>query len=150
MLTRPSLLLLALPLIAAAPVPFEHWSASALKAYDRKLAAKPQPATEELGSYPMHSAVMRRRATSSESELHQHAADWVVVQSGSATLLLGGSIPNGNTTSPGELRGITISGGTRQRLTPGEFVHVPAGTPHQFLLEKGETITYFALKVQGQ
>jgi ferric-dicitrate binding protein FerR (iron transport regulator) len=150
MLTRPSLLLLALPLIAAAPASFEHWSATALQAYDQKLAAKPQPATEELGSYPMHSAVMRRRVTSSESELHQHAADWVVVENGSATLLLGGKIPNGKTTAPGELRGVTIEGGTRQRLTPGDIVHVPAGTPHQFLLEKGETITYFALKVQGQ
>jgi hypothetical protein len=150
MLSRPSFLLFALPLIAAAPAPFEHWSADALKAYDQKLAIKPQPATEELGVYPLQSAVMRRRASSAESELHMHASDWVVVQTGSATFLLGGKIPHGKTISPGEVRGTTIEGGVRQRLAPGDIVHVPAGTPHQFLLEKGESITYFALKVLGQ
>ena len=150
MLTRLPFLLFALPLIAAAPAPFQYWSAGVLKAYDQKLASKPQPATEELGVYPLQSAVMRRRASSAESELHMHAADWVVVQTGSATFLLGGTIPNGKTISPGEVRGSTIEGGVRQRLAPGDIVHVPAGTPHQFLLTKGESITYFALKVLSQ
>lgn len=146
---RTSLLLFVLPLIAAAPAPFEHWSAATLKSYDEKFAGQ-EVAAQQLGSYPLQAAVVRHREASAGAEAHQHAADWLVIQTGAGTLLLGGTIANAKTESPGELRGEAIVGGTRQSLAPGDIVFVPAGTPHQFLLEKGQKITYFALKVQGQ
>jgi quercetin dioxygenase-like cupin family protein len=35
-------------------------------------------------------------------------------------------------------------------LSTGDIVHIPAGTPHQLLLDKGKPFTYFVVKVTGQ
>jgi len=44
--------------------------------------------------------------------------------------------------------GGTIQGGMRQRVAPGDFVHIPAKTPHAMLIEPGKQITYFIFKVK--
>ena len=49
--------------------------------------------------------------------------------------------------TPGEWRGGTARGATRQRIGAGDVVTIPAGTPHQFILSPGEQITYIAFKV---
>ena len=55
---------------------------------------------------------------------------------------------NPQTQKPGEIRGTSIEGGERHRLGAGDIIHLPAGTPHQLLVEEGKPIVYFVIKVK--
>jgi mannose-6-phosphate isomerase-like protein (cupin superfamily) len=70
------------------------------------------------------------------------------VLAGTATLVTGGVVAGARTVAPGETRGTSIDGGTRQKLRAGDLIHVPAGTPHQMLLAGDETITSLVMKMQ--
>ena len=63
-------------------------------------------------------------------------------------VLTGGSLVEQKTTGPGEIRGKSVEGGSRQELRAGDVVHIPAGMPHQMLVSDGESITYFVVKVE--
>ena len=63
-------------------------------------------------------------------------------------MLTGGQLVDQKTTAPGEIRGKSVQGGTRQELKAGDVVHIPAGMPHQMLLSDGDTVTYFVVKVE--
>jgi mannose-6-phosphate isomerase-like protein (cupin superfamily) len=69
------------------------------------------------------------------------------VISGSCTLVTGGTIPGQHVTQPHEIRGASISGGKKRRIGPGDFLTIPAGVPHQMLLDPGTEITYAVVKV---
>jgi mannose-6-phosphate isomerase-like protein (cupin superfamily) len=79
-------------------------------------------------------------------EQHDDWNDVFVVQSGEATLLTGGQIKGGKQTGPGETLGGEIVGGQRQRLGRDDMSIVPAGTPHQFVVEAGGPILYVTIK----
>ena len=71
-----------------------------------------------------------------------------MVVSGTATLVVGGTMPGSKPTAPGEVRAPSVEGGERQKIAPGDILHIPAKTPHQVLLDPGTQITYFTLKVK--
>jgi mannose-6-phosphate isomerase-like protein (cupin superfamily) len=140
--------LVATHLFAAGPI--QIWTPADLKTSAAQLAAGPDAANialKTLGSYGSHSISLVRRARSGEAELHKTKADLMVIEEGSATLLVGGSIPDGHVTLPNEIRGKTIQGGELRKVSPGDIIRIPAGTPHQFLLEPGRTVAYFAVKL---
>lgn len=107
-------------------------------------------ADKALGRYSNHYFLLAKRERTGSSELHEHEADVFVVQSGAATIITGGKIVKGKATKPGEIRGTGIEGGERHPLAKGDVIHIPAGTPHQLLLTKGEPFVYFVVKVTGQ
>jgi mannose-6-phosphate isomerase-like protein (cupin superfamily) len=148
------LLLLTLsPLEAADPQGFGYWTGEALKGFEQKLAPKIDAlmvATEEMASYGNHSLVVVHREGSGEAEVHESLADIFVVQSGEATLLVGGKLIGGKNTDPGEIRGSGIKGGEKRPLAAGDMVHIPAGMPHQVSLEKGRQLTYVIVKVSAK
>jgi translation initiation factor IF-1 len=72
-----------------------------------------------------------------------------VVQSGSATLIVGGTMVGAETTEPHEKRNGTIQGGIRRRLSAGDVVRIAPKTPHQLLLDGAHEFTYFVIKVKG-
>jgi mannose-6-phosphate isomerase-like protein (cupin superfamily) len=82
--------------------------------------------------------------------LHENQADLIVVQSGHATIIVGGKILEGKTTAPNEIRGTSIEGGERQSLKAGDVLHVAPKTPHQVLLDPGQTLDYIVLKVDSR
>jgi len=141
----------ALGLIAAEPV--EVWSSADLKASSDRLAAEAQAkniAGNTLGAWGNHSASLWRRAKSGNAELHKTKVDLIVVEDGSATLVTGGSIADAHTTAANEIRGSSISGGVSRKVGPGDIIRIPSGTPHQFVLDKGQSISYFALKLSAR
>ncbi|MGI8744359.1 MAG: cupin domain-containing protein [Bryobacteraceae bacterium] len=143
----------AFPLIAAAPPGFVYWSSAELKGMAHTLAAKADGAkfaSEPLGKFGNHLTMIARRGANGQAELHETDADLFVVQTGSATLVVGGKIPNAKTSAPHEVRGTSIEGGTKRTLGPGDIVHIPARTPHQLQVQDGKEFTYFVLKVSGQ
>ena len=147
-------LLVAAPLMTTAapevPEGFVIWPGGELKVYGTKLAPKMNEgkvATERLATFGNHLAMIAHREGDGEAELHETQVDLFVVQSGEATLVIGGELERARTTAPGELRAPSIKGGSRRALAPGDVVHIPARLPHQLLIPSGKEFTYFVLKV---
>lgn len=130
----------------------DHWSRQQLlerAQHLRELAAQGDgSASETLVKYPHHYTMLAFRNKNGGGELHENFADFFTIVDGHATLVTGGELVDGKTTAPGELRGSSVKGGTRQELKAGDEVHIPAGMPHQMLLGAGETVTYFVVKVE--
>jgi mannose-6-phosphate isomerase-like protein (cupin superfamily) len=144
-------LICVLPVIGAEPAGYKYWSAAELKGFAKTLAPKIDAqkfASERLTDYGNHYTMVAHREGSGLAEFHESEADLFVVSSGTATLVVGGKISNGKTTAPGEIRGPSIDGGTKQKVSAGDVVHIPTKTPHQLLLEPGTQFTYFVLKVK--
>lgn len=95
-----------------------------------------------------YTVIALRRTADGEAEVHAEWDDVMMIQEGAATLLSGGEVSGARQTAPGELRGGRIAGGARRELRPGEVVTVPAGLPHQMLVDAGQSITYLVVKVR--
>ena len=151
--------LLAIPFLLARPeepVPqgFAHWPAASLSRLAQSLhadtAADPHRlAVSQIKDFPNENFILARREADGLPEVHETQVDVILVQSGSATLLVGGTLVNGETVSPHEKRNGTIQGGLRQKLAPGDVVRIPAGMPHQLFLDGAPEITYLVVKVKG-
>ena len=124
------------------------WTGAELKSLSDKIAAKKEKVgIESLAVFKNYQMSVAHRNASGEAELHQTRNDIFYVISGACTLVTGGSIPNSHTTQPHEIRGPAVSGGRKRKLGPGDFLTIPAGTPHQMLLDPGAEITYAVVKV---
>ena len=127
------------------------YSVRELKAAEGKLAQKKAPfASQDLARYGNHYTMLAHREETGSSEVHEHEADIFVIEDGEAVIVTGGKVVNPKTQKPGEIRGSSITGGERHTLATGDIIHIPAGTPHQLLIEKGKPFTYFVVKVTGQ
>jgi mannose-6-phosphate isomerase-like protein (cupin superfamily) len=127
--------MVALPLLWAAPdagVPagFEHGSSAMVEQMDQKLDAT--SATEphrfavlQMSDYANDSVLPVRRKADGPPEWHETHMDVIFVRSGSATLVVGGTLVNGETVAPHEKRNGTMEGGTREKLGPGDVVRIP-------------------------
>jgi len=138
----------------AAPAGFHSWSESALKSMTRTLATKAASdphhlATLQLADYPNDTFLLAHREADGAPELHETQVDAIFVLSGSATLIVGGTLANAETIAPHEKRNGTIEGGARQKLSAGDVVRIPPNTPHQLLLDGGREFTYVVVKVKG-
>ncbi len=153
------LCLLAMPLLAAlpqstAPEGFQHWSSASIQSLVQTLAkdAAADPhhlAAKQLADFPNDLFLLARRESDGQPEWHETQADVFFVQSGSATLVVGGTLVGAETTAPHEKRNGTIQGGFREKLSAGDVVRIPAKTPHQLLLEGAHEFNYFVIKVKG-
>lgn len=103
--------------------------------------------TGQLGKGPNLTYALTHRDSAGGVEAHRDWTDVLVIQTGSATLFSGGTLQGATESSPGEWRGGTIVGGTKQVLRAGDVAVTPAGTPHQMILALGEHVTYIAFKV---
>jgi mannose-6-phosphate isomerase-like protein (cupin superfamily) len=135
---------------AGDPAGFHLWKAPDLKAFATTLAPKmgaSKTATQQLTSFGNYSFMVAHREASGEAEYHAIQADITVIETGEATLIYGGTVVNGKTTAPNEIRGASISGGTEIKLSAGDIVTIPAKTPHQMKVDPGKQVTYFVAKV---
>lgn len=103
--------------------------------------------TAQIGRGPNFTYAITHRDTSGGLERHDAWTDILVIETGSASILSGGVQEGATESSPGEWRGGTARGATRQAIRAGDVITTPAGTPHQMLLAPGEKITYIAFKV---
>ena len=144
------ILMAATALPAGTPKGFEHWKGGDLQAFEKKLSPKinaQKVALQSLGSYGNHSFLVAHREGSGEAELHETQNDVMVIESGEATLVIGGTVVNPKTTAPHEIRGPSIQGGEKVPLVPGDVLHIPVKSAHQVLLESGKQLTYFVVKI---
>jgi mannose-6-phosphate isomerase-like protein (cupin superfamily) len=148
------LLAWTLPAQDAPATGFEQWTAKTLAPIISELAtdAPNDPhhfAVRQLADYPNDGFLLVHRAGDGAVEWHETQADVFLVQSGTATLLLGGRLMNGETVGPHEKRNGTIVGGMRRRMSAGDVVRIPPRVPHQVLLEGAPAFDYFVVKVKG-
>jgi len=132
--------------------PATVWSAATLDTLVKEL--EDQAKTTERHVVPRQlfqagdrSLLALHRDADGEAEAHAAVTDFWIVLSGEGTLLVGGEMDAAGETAPGELRGPAIRGGTSIRLHPGDLADIPAGVPHQTLVEEGKSITYLILKI---
>jgi mannose-6-phosphate isomerase-like protein (cupin superfamily) len=81
-------------------------------------------------------------------EQHPHWIDQITILSGEGLLTYGGTIAGGDVAANGEVRGGTISGAMTRKLGPGDFVLIPAGTPHKFDAAAGKMLSYVVTKAR--
>jgi mannose-6-phosphate isomerase-like protein (cupin superfamily) len=133
------LLLAIVPLMAADPQGFVIWP-------------KGVPPADLKGKldFGNHALSISHRDKNGVVEVHEKLVDILVVQSGEATLMVGGEVIGSKSTGPGEIQGDSIKGGVSKKVATGDIIHIPAGVPHQFFVDKGKEITYFVVKVAAQ
>jgi quercetin dioxygenase-like cupin family protein len=88
-----------------------------------------------------------RRDGAGKAEVHTRDTDIIYVLDGSATFVTGGTVVDGQTTAPDEIRGASIASGETRKLAKGDVVIVPNGTPHWFQEVKGP-LSYYVVKVR--
>ncbi len=99
---------------------------------------------EDGRNYMIHAS---RREKPGMAEVHAEETDLIYVQSGSAMFVTGGTVVEGKTTAPGEIRGTAIQNGETRRLTRGDVIIVPKGVPHWFQ-QIDAPFTYYVVKVR--
>ena len=145
-----ALLLAGFALPAGDPPGFYLWKSAELKGFSKTLAPKindKKMASQALGNFANYTFNIAQREASGEAEYHATQADVFFVQSGEATLIVGGELVDGKTTAPNEMRAASINGGTEKKLAAGDVVTIPAKVAHQLKLDAGKQFTYFYVKV---
>ena len=136
------------------PDGFQQWTGASLKELDQTLKTEAgtnghHMSVRRLADFPQDTFMLSRREADGIVEWHENQADVFFVQSGSATLLVGGTMVGGEVTEPHEKRNGTIQGGVRRKLSAGDVVRIPPQVPHQILLDGSPEFTYFVVKVKG-
>ena len=86
------------------------------------------------------------------AEMHMNKDEFFVVLAGSATMTVGGTLTDAKPRSaldPSEVRGVAITGGKSQKISAGDVISVPFGTPHEINPGNGE-IVYICVTMFGQ
>ncbi len=137
---------------AADPDGFGLWKGDAVKNSGKELASQIDDqkfAWQPLGTYQNHLMGISHREGDGSAELHETQVDILIVESGEASLVVGGTMVEPKTVKPHEVRGKSIEGGEIKQLTPGDVVHIPAKVPHQLKIASGKTFTYLVVKVDS-
>ncbi len=132
------------------PAGVHVWKATDLSARGNALAKKldaQKVASEVVATEGNRTFMVAHREGSGQAEWHEKQADIMVISIGEVTMVTGGTIVDGKSTRPGEIRGESIRGGTEVKLGPGDVLHIPAKVPHQMKLDPGKQVTYFVAKV---
>jgi len=148
-----AMLALAATSAFAADTADELFSAAQLAAQDAQLLEKAAKdpsgaAGTTFGSYGNHNIQYNARTKSGSAEIHGHWVDVFYITGGTASIVMGGTVPDAQPgQAEGESRGTTIVGGHERKVAKGDVVHIPANTPHQFVLAPGQSVTFLVVKV---
>ena len=84
------------------------------------------------------------RTRPGEVEVHENETEVEYVLDGMSTLVTGGTVVGGKVLRSGQSRGSDIQGGQTQRLSKGDVMVIPAGTPHWH--RDPQSFTYLTVK----
>jgi mannose-6-phosphate isomerase-like protein (cupin superfamily) len=107
-------------------------------------------ATAPVPTGPGTTMLAAHRTADGQIEVHLKLNDEFVVQSGHATVLVGGKVEGNHETAPGEWRGGKVTGAKAYAMGPGDVLWIPAGAPHQTLVPKGGDFRYLAFKFDAK
>ena len=98
----------------------------------------------ETANYKIHAS---HRDGAGKAEVHLRDTDIIHVLHGKATLVTGGTVVDGQTVEPDEIRGSSVKGGEVQHLAEGDVLVVPSGVPHWFQ-QASSPFDYYVVKVR--
>jgi mannose-6-phosphate isomerase-like protein (cupin superfamily) len=145
-----ALLLAGFAVSAGDPPGFYMWKSAELKAFSKSFAPKINEKkiySQTVASFGNYSFMVAHREGTGEAEYHANQADIFVVQTGSASIIIGGELIDGKTTAPNEMRAASIKGGEEKKLAAGDIITIPAKVAHQVKMDTGKEFTYFVVKV---
>jgi mannose-6-phosphate isomerase-like protein (cupin superfamily) len=87
-----------------------------------------------------------RRTGPGQVEVHVKETDIFYITEGEATFVTGGKMIDGKQSQPNQFLGKDIEGGVVHQLKKGDFIVIPAGTPHWFKAVP-QSVTYYMVKV---
>lgn len=88
-----------------------------------------------------------RLRKNADAEVHDESDDVYYVLDGTAELTLGGTLDQPREATPGEWKSKKINGGTTIRISQGDLIVVPRGTPHQRNTVEGKEFSMILIKV---
>jgi mannose-6-phosphate isomerase-like protein (cupin superfamily) len=83
-----------------------------------------------------------------QAEVHDATDDIFIIMEGTTTLILGGQLDAPKETQPGEWRAAGITGGKEFKVSKGDVIMVPRGTPHR-RVTTGPDVTLMVVKVSA-
>ena len=105
---------------------------------------------ERVGSYRL--SIEHRKLPQRPAVHEQEAEIWMVID-GTATITTGGTITGAAaptagsaTQAPGNVFGRTITGGTANRVGPGDLLLIPEGVPH-YITEAATTLKFIVFEI---
>jgi mannose-6-phosphate isomerase-like protein (cupin superfamily) len=116
----------------------------------RLKALPPQPLrSAPLFPSPPYTVNIEYRTAVATSAVHETEAELFYVIDGGGTFVVGGTLTEPTRQNPQNVQGKAIAGGTSQKVTKGDFMWAPAGSPHWFSAIDG-TITLMSLHLPVQ
>jgi quercetin dioxygenase-like cupin family protein len=132
-------LLVPLPALAQPAAPTNLFSSAAdvqaliakAKAEHKSDAANTAEVVVTAQGYPLQ---LEYRTGTTPPSIHPAHAELIEVVEGSCTLITGGTLVGAKPGAPGAMTigGTAITGGTSRKIAKGDYVLVPANTPHQY------------------
>jgi mannose-6-phosphate isomerase-like protein (cupin superfamily) len=98
-----------------------------------------------LGAGAGYQAAIGRRTGAGQVEVHDKETDIFYVVDGEATFVTGGTMIGGKQSAPAQWLGTSIEGGDTRQLKKGDFIVIPAGTPHWFK-DVPQGVNYYMIK----
>lgn len=157
LLTAALLISIPLPLLAQeAQQPTKLYASAAdVKALMAKAKAEHKTGnTVELvvndEGYPFQ---LEYRSDTTPPSIHPKHAELIEVIEGSCTLVTGGKMVGLKpAATPGAMTqgGVSIDGGSKQKIAKGDYILVPANTPHQYTEVKGLVMMTLHMPVAGK
>lgn len=123
------------------------WTAEQLKEAEAKAETAMDPKFHRGVHRLTDSASLIYRIGPSEAEAHTDRADFIIVRDGRGTILIGGTITDGKSSGPGEIRGTALEGAKPYTVAAGSSLYIPINVPHQFLVESGQHLVTVIVKV---
>jgi len=112
--------------------------------------AETQLPWQTLQHYDDHLIAVSYLRDDGAAELHQSQIEIWTVQSGEATLVVGGAILKPESIGPYEIRGTSISGGSETQLRQGDIVQIRANVPHQLKIAAGKNLIYTTIRMDSR
>lgn len=85
------------------------------------------------------------RAEPAEPEIHEKTTHVFSIVDGTAVMVTGGKLMGAKVIGPGETRGSNIDGGQTHRMTKGDVIVIPAGTPHWW--KEVQSMSYYGVNI---
>jgi hypothetical protein len=148
-------LLIPLPAFAQGPPPTRLFSSGAdVQALIAKAKAEHKGGNTALlvvnaQGYPFQ---LEYRTGTTPPSIHPTHAELIEVVEGSCTLITGGKLVGAKPAAPGAMTqgGTAIEGGTPRKVAKGDYIMVPANTPHQYTEVQGLVMMTLHMPVEAK
>jgi len=95
---------------------------------------------------------LEHRTDTTPPSIHPKHAELIEIIEGSCTLVTGGKLLGAKPAAPGAMTqgGTAIEGGSKRRVSKGDYIMVPANTPHQYTEVNGLVMMTLHMPVEGK